>query len=72
LYANPYTGALNAGYNLANPETGVSATYNAFKNGDYLQGAVNGAFNLVDAGMIGNGVSKGLQKAVLGNLQSTK
>ena len=61
LYANPYTGALNAGYNLANPETGVSATYNAFKNGDYLQGAVNGAFNLVDAGMIGNGVSKGFK-----------
>lgn len=61
LYANPYTGALNAVYNLANSETGVGATYNAFKNGDYLQGAVNGAFNLVDAGMIGNGVSKGFK-----------
>ena len=72
LYANPYTGALNAGYNLANPETGVSATYNAFKNGDYLQGAVNGAFNLVDAGMIGNGVSKGLQRATLRNMQSSR
>jgi hypothetical protein len=58
LYANPYTGALNAGYNLVNPETGVSATYNAFKNGDYLQGAVNGAFNLLDTGMMGNGVNK--------------
>lgn len=72
LYANPYTGALNAGYNLANPETGVSATYNAFKNGDYLQGVVNGAFNLVDAGMIGNGVSKGLQRATLHNMQSSR
>lgn len=72
LYANPYTGALNAGYNLANPETGVSATYNAFKNGDYLQGAVNGAFNLVDAGMIGNGISKGLQRATLRNMQSSR
>lgn len=72
LYANPYTGALNAGYNLANPETGVSATYNAFKNGDYLQGAVNGAFNLVDAGMIGNGVSKGLQRATLRNMESSR
>ena len=72
LYANPYTGALNAGYNLANPETGVSATYNAFKNGDYLQGAVNGAFNLLDAGMIGNGVSKGLQRATLRNMQSSR
>lgn len=72
LYANPYTGALNAGYNLVNPETGVSATYNAFKNGDYLQGAVNGAFNLVDAGMIGNGVSKGLQRATLRNMESSR
>lgn len=72
LYANPYTGALNAGYNLANPETGVSATYNAFKNGDYLQGVVNGAFNLVDAGMIGNGVSKGLQRATLRNMESAR
>lgn len=72
LYANPYTGALNAGYNLANSETGVSATYNAFKNGDYLQGAVNGAFNLVDAGMIGNGVSKGLQRATLRNMESSR
>lgn len=72
LYANPYTGALNAGYNLANPETGVSATYNAFKNGDYLQGAVNGAFNLVDMGMVGNGVSKGLQRATLHNMQSSR
>lgn len=59
LYANPYTGALNAGYNLANPETGVSATYNAFKNGNYLQSAVNGAFNLLDIGMAGNGIAKG-------------
>lgn len=59
LYANPYTGALNAGYNLANSETGVGATYNAFKNGNYLQGAVNGAFNLLDAGMAGNGIAKG-------------
>lgn len=59
LYANPYTGALNAVYNLANSETGVGATYNAFKNGNYLQGAVNGAFNLLDTGMIGNGISKG-------------
>lgn len=72
LYANPYTGALNAGYNLANPETGVSATYNAFKNGDYLQGAVNGAFNLVDMGMVGNGVSKGLQRATLRNMESSR
>lgn len=72
LYANPYTGALNAGYNLANSETGVSATYNNFKNGNYLQGAVNGAFNLVDAGMIGNGVSKGLQRATLRNMQSSR
>lgn len=72
LYANPYTGALNAGYNLANPETGVSATYNAFKNGDYLQGAVNGAFNLVDAGIIGNGISKGLQRATLRNMESSR
>lgn len=59
LYANPYTGALNAIYNLANSETGVGTTYNAFKNGNYLQGAVNGAFNLLDTGMIGNGISKG-------------
>ena len=59
LYANPYTGALNAVYNLTNPETGVSATYNNFKNGNYLQGAVNGAFNLLDTGMIGNGIAKG-------------
>ena len=59
LYANPYTGALNAVYNLANSETGVGATYNAFKNGNYLQGVVNGAFNLLDTGMIGNGISKG-------------
>ena len=59
LYANPYTGALNAGYNLANPETGVGATYNAFKNGNYLQGAVSGAFNLLDTGMVGNGIAKG-------------
>lgn len=59
LYANPYTGALNAVYNLANSETGVGATYNAFKNGNYLQGAVNGAFNLLDAGMVGNGIAKG-------------
>ena len=72
LYANPYTGALNAGYNLANPETGVSATYNAFKNGDYLQGAVNGAFNLIDAGMVGNGIAKGLQRATLGNMESLR
>lgn len=72
LYANPYTGALNAGYNLANSETGVSATYNAFKNGNYLQGAVNGALNLVDAGMIGNGVSKGLQRATLRNMESAR
>jgi len=72
LYANPYTGALNAVYNLANSETGVGATYNAFKNGDYLQGAVNGAFNLVDAGMIGNGVSKGLQRATLHNMESSR
>lgn len=72
LYANPYTGALNAGYNLINPETGVSATYNAFKNGDYLQGAVNGAFNLLDAGMIGNGVSKGLQRATPHNIESSR
>jgi hypothetical protein len=72
LYANPYTGALNAGYNLVNPETGVGATYNAFENGNYLQGTVNGAFNLVDIGMVENGIVKGLQKAVLGNLQSTK
>lgn len=64
LYANPYTGALNAVYNLANSETGVGATYNAFKNGDYLQGAVNGAFNLVDAGMMGNGVNKIAQKLI--------
>ena len=64
LYANPYTGALNAGYNLANPETGVSATYNNFKNGNYLQGAVSGAFNLVDAGMMGNGVNKIAQKLI--------
>lgn len=59
LYANPYTGALNAAYNLLNPETGVSATYNNFKNGNYLQGAVSGAFNLLDAGMMGNGITKG-------------
>lgn len=59
LYANPYTGALNAGYNLLNSETGVNATYNNFKNGNYLQGAVSGAFNLLDAGMMGNGVTKG-------------
>ena len=59
LYANPYTGALNAGYNLANPETGVGTTYNAFKNGNYLQGAVSGAFNLLDTGMVGNGIAKG-------------
>ena len=72
LYANPYTGTLNAGYNLANPETGVSATYNAFKNGDYLQGTVNGAFNLVDMGMVGNGVAKGLQRATLHNMESTR
>lgn len=64
LYANPYTGALNAGYNLANPETGVSATYNNFKNGNYLQGAVSGAFNLLDAGMMGNGVNKIAQKLI--------
>lgn len=64
LYANPYTGALNAGYNLANPETGVSATYNNFKNGNYLQGAVSGAFNLVDVGMMGNGVNKIAQKLI--------
>lgn len=64
LYANPYTGALNAVYNLANSETGVGATYNAFKNGDYLQGAVNGAFNLLDAGMMGNGVNKIAQKLI--------
>lgn len=71
LYANPYTGALNAGYNLANPETGVSATYNAFKNGDYLQGAVNGAFNLVDVGMVGNGVAKSLQRTAR-NMESSR
>ncbi len=64
LYANPYTGALNAGYNLANPETGVSATYNNFKNGNYLQGAVSGAFNLLDAGIMGNGVNKITQKLI--------
>lgn len=64
LYANPYTGALNAGYNLLNPETGVSATYNNFKNGNYLQGAVSGAFNLVDVGMMGNGVNKIAQKLI--------
>ena len=64
LYANPYTGALNAGYNLANPETGVSATYNNFKNGNYLQGAVSGAFNLLDAGMMGNGINKTAQKLI--------
>ena len=64
LYANPYTGALNAGYNLANPETGVSATYNNFKNGNYLQGAVSGAFNLLDAGMMGNGINKTVQKLI--------
>lgn len=71
LYANPYTGALNAGYNLANSETGVGATYDAFKNGDYLQGAVNGAFNLVDIGMIGNGVAKGLQRTAR-NMESAR
>lgn len=59
LYVNPYTGALNAGYNLLNSETGVDATYDAFKNGNYLQGAVSGAFNLLDAGMMGNGIAKG-------------
>lgn len=64
LYANPYTGVLNAGYNLANSETGVGATYNNFKNGNYLQGAVSGAFNLVDAGMMGNGVNKIAQKLI--------
>ena len=64
LYANPYTGALNAGYNLANPETGVSATYNNFKNGNYLQGAVSGAFNLLDVGMMGNGINKFAQKLI--------
>lgn len=64
LYANPYTGALNAGYNLANPETGVSATYNNFKNGNYLQGVVSGAFNLVDVGMMGNGINKFAQKLI--------
>ena len=72
LYANPYTGALNAGCNLVNPETGVGATYNAFKNGNYLQGAVNGAFNLIDIGMVENGIVKGLQKAILGNMESSK
>lgn len=61
LYANPYTGALNAVYNLANSETGIGTTYNAFKNGNYLQGAVNGAFNLLDAGMVGNGIAKGFK-----------
>lgn len=71
LYANPYTGALNAGYNLANSETGVGATYDAFKNGDYLQGAVNGAFNLVDIGMVGNGVAKGLQRTAR-NMESAR
>ena len=64
LYANPYTGALNAGYNLANPETGVSATYDAFKNRNYLQGAISGAFNLLDAGMMGNGINKTAQKLI--------
>ena len=64
LYANPYTGALNAGYNLANPETGVSATYNNFKNGNYLQCAVSGAFNLLDAGIMGNGITKTAQKLI--------
>ena len=72
LYANPYTGALNAGYNLLNSETGLDATYDAFKNGNYLQGAINGAFNLVDMGMVGNGVSKGLQRATLRNMQSSR
>ena len=71
LYANPYTGALNAGYNLLNSETGLDATYDAFKNGNYLQGAVNGAFNLVDIGMVGNGVSKGLQRATR-NMESAR
>lgn len=71
LYANPYTGALNAGYNLLNSETGLDATYDAFKNGNYLQGAVNGAFNLIDAGMVGNGVSKGLQRATR-NMESSR
>ena len=72
LYANPYTGALNAGYNLFNSETGLDATYDAFKNGNYLQGAINGAFNLVDMGMVGNGVSKGLQRATLRNMESSR
>ena len=72
MYANPYTGALNAGYNLLNSETGLDATYDAFKNGNYLQGAINGAFNLVDMGMVGNGVSKGLQRATLRNMQSSR
>lgn len=71
LYANPYTGALNAGYNLANSETGVGATYNDFKNGNYLQGAVNGALNLVDAGMVGNGIAKGLQRTAR-NMESAR
>ena len=71
MYANPYTGALNAGYNLANSETGVGATYDAFKNGNYLQGAVNGALNLVDIGMVGNGVVKGLQRTTR-NMESLR
>lgn len=71
LYANPYTGALNAGYNLANSETGIGATYDAFKNGNYLQGAVNGAFNLVDIGMVGNGVTKSLQRTAR-NMESAR
>lgn len=71
LYANPYTGALNAGYNLANSETGVGTTYDAFKNGNYLQGAVNGAFNLVDIGMVGNGVAKSLQRTAR-NMESAR